>query len=186
MEGMRSAPRIRVCFVCSGNICRSVMGEVVLRRLADDAGLGDVIEADSAGTGDWHIGEHADSRTIRALQARGYDGSAHRARQFDPRWFGERDLIIALDRGHLRTLRSWASTEDQRHRIRLLRSFEPGQEDVPAGSASRGLDIADPYYDGQREFDAVLLQIETACAGLLTELCRALADTPESAGSDAG
>jgi protein-tyrosine phosphatase len=65
----------RICFVCSGNICRSPMAEAVLRRLAADAGLGDRIAVDSAGTGEWHIGERADLRTLRALAATGYDAA---------------------------------------------------------------------------------------------------------------
>jgi protein-tyrosine phosphatase len=174
---MRPDIRLRVCFVCSGNICRSVMAEVVLRRQAEEAGMGaDVIAVDSAGTGDWHIGEHADERTVKALAARGYDGTTHRARQFDPHWFGQRDLVIALDRGHEKTLRSWAATQEQRDKVHLLRTFEPGNH-VDLGvegrrARGRDLDVADPYYDGQAAFDDVLLQIEAACGGLVDELRR--------------
>ena len=57
-----------VCFVCTGNICRSPMAEVVLRSLAEQAGLGSAIEISSAGTGEWHLGEHADSRALAALE----------------------------------------------------------------------------------------------------------------------
>src|ERR1700712_1097026 len=71
----------RVSMVCTGNICRSPMAEVVLRDLVHRAGLDDRIAVSSAGTGDWHVGEKADPRTIVALQKRGYDGQPHRARQ---------------------------------------------------------------------------------------------------------
>ena len=94
----------RICFVCSGNICRSPMAEVVMADLVAAAGLADVVVVDSAGTGDWHIGERADRRAVAALAARGYDGATHRAKQFDPHWFRQRDLVIGLDRGHERTL----------------------------------------------------------------------------------
>lgn len=161
---MVSDGRVRVCFVCSGNICRSPMAEFVLRRMVEDAGLADLVHVDSAGTGDWHIGEHADHRAVAVLHRNGYDGSAHRARQFDPHWFTARDLVIALDRGHLRTLRSWAANEHERDRIHLLRSFDPALGRDPTPSQ---LDVADPYYDGTAAFAAVLRQIETACAGLL-------------------
>ncbi|MCY7404203.1 MAG: hypothetical protein LH475_06215, partial [Cryobacterium sp.] len=77
----------RIIFVCTGNICRSPMAEVVLRDLVTKLGLGRLIATSSAGTGDWHVGEQADGRTITALAKRGYDGSHHRARQFDPLWF---------------------------------------------------------------------------------------------------
>ncbi|NLT56034.1 MAG: low molecular weight phosphotyrosine protein phosphatase [Actinomycetales bacterium] len=161
---MRRDARYRVCFVCSGNICRSPMGEVVLRQLAEDGGVGHLVAVDSAGTGDWHIGERADRRTLAALAKAGYDGDAHRARQFDPHWFAERDLVIAMDRGHERTLRSWAGNERDRSKVRLLRSFDPA---LGPGARHEDLDVRDPYYDGARAFAEVLAQIETACRGLL-------------------
>lgn len=165
--------RYRVCFVCSGNICRSPAAEVVMRALVEDAGLGDRIQIDSAGTGDWHIGERADHRAITALADAGYDGTAHRAQQFDPRWFAERDLIVALDRGHLRTLRAWAATERDREKIRLLRSFDPRFGPAPSPDDS---DIADPYYSDMNAFTESVRQIEQACRGLLRHLQDVTAD----------
>ena len=156
----------RICFVCSGNICRSPMAEAVLRRLAADAGLGDRIAVDSAGTGEWHIGERADLRTLRALAATGYDAGSHRARQFEAAWFAALDLVIALDRGHERTLRSWAATDADRAKVRLLRSFDPAASALDGA----GLDVPDPYYDDERAFADVLEQIEAACRGVLTEV----------------
>lgn len=154
----------RVCFVCTGNICRSPMAEYVLQAMVETRGLQNLVEVDSAGTGEWHIGERADRRALAALSRRGYDGSEHRARQFEPSWFTDHDLIIALDRGHLRSLRSWAPTESARERVQLLRGFDPATEPDALGS---DLDVADPYYDGTQAFNEVLAQIETACAGLL-------------------
>ena len=91
MEGMTradaagdSAQLFRVSFVCTGNICRSPMAEAVLRSLAERAGLTDRLVIESAATGDWHVGEQADRRTLAALERAGYDASKHRARQFDP------------------------------------------------------------------------------------------------------
>jgi protein-tyrosine phosphatase len=164
--------RYRVCFVCSGNICRSPMAEYVMRALVEDAGLGDRVVIDSAGTGDWHIGERADRRTIAALSGAGYDAAAHRAQQFDPHWFARRDLIIALDRGHLRTLRSWAPSDHDRDKIRLLRSFDPELGPSPAAADS---DVADPYYSGMSAFTDSVTQIERACRGLLGHLQSATA-----------
>ena len=156
--------RFRICFVCSGNICRSPMAEIVLRGLARDAGADHLLEIDSAGTGDWHIGEQADRRALSVLSHAGLDGSDHRARQFDPRWFLRRDLVVALDRGHLRTLRSWAANDTERSRIVLLRSFDPA---VPADATSSALDVPDPYYDGMPAFTDVLEVIRASCTGLL-------------------
>jgi protein-tyrosine phosphatase len=168
--GMSPAP-YRICFVCSGNICRSPIAEVVLRALAEREGLGGDIAVDSAGTGDWHVGERADLRAINVLAGGGYDGGAHRARQFDPQWFAERDLVIALDRGHARALRSWAPDAAARDKVRLLRSFDP----TVSGGDELDLDVADPYYDGPEEFDEVLGQVEAACEGLLNHVRSELA-----------
>jgi len=157
--GMSHEP-YRICLVCSGNICRSPMAEVVLRELASRQGLGDAVEIDSAGTGDWHVGERADLRALRVLAGAGYDGEAHRARRFDPGWFARRDLIIALDAGHERTLRAWAPDDAARAKVRLLRSFDP------AANAPE-FDVSDPYYDGESAFLTVLGQVEAAGEGLL-------------------
>ena len=162
---MRDDSPYRICFVCSGNICRSPMAEVVMARLVDRAGLSAVVLVDSAGTGDWHIGERADRRAVQTLAARGYDGATHRAKQFDPAWFADVDLVIGLDRGHQRTLRAWAPDETARGRIHLLRSFDPA-----VTGEGHELDVADPYYDGLPAFEQVLDQIEAACAGLLVQV----------------
>src|SRR6476620_3413188 len=82
--GTMSPRPLHVTFVCSGNICRSPMGHVILQRMVDDAGLSDDVQVSSSGTGDWHVGEHADPRTVEVLARHGYDGSRHRAREFDP------------------------------------------------------------------------------------------------------
>jgi protein-tyrosine phosphatase len=162
----------RVCFVCSGNICRSPIAEVVFTALVERAGLTGLVVADSAGTGDWHAGDGADRRAVRALAEGGYDGSAHVARRFDTRWFAERDLVVALDAGHLRTLKSWARSSGVDTEVRLLRSFDP--ELAAAGDAD--LDVADPYYEGRKAFTAVLQQVERACEGLLEHVRAELAE----------
>lgn len=167
MGDMSQPGPYRICFVCSGNICRSPMAEAVLRRMVGDAGLTGRVEVDSAGTGDWHIGERADSRAVSALVGAGYPDEGHRARQFDVGWFTSRQLVIALDRGHHRTLQAWAPNETERAKVHLLRSFDPALG--PDAPASR-LDVADPYYDGPELFREVLGQIEAACAGLLTHV----------------
>jgi protein-tyrosine phosphatase len=148
--------------VCSGNICRSPIAEVVLRRLAEQAGRGDQVAVESAGTGTWHVEEPADPRAVTVLQEHGYDGSAHRAQGFDPAWFADRDLVVAMDQGHRRELRALAPGPEARDRVRLLRSFDP--------AAPREAEVADPYFGDARDFAAVLEQVEAACAGLLAEI----------------
>lgn len=147
----------RVCLVCLGNICRSPMAEVVLRQTFAERGLDVVV--DSAGTGNWHIGKPMDERALATLAAHGYDGSAHRARQFDPAWFAERDLIIVMDHENLRTIRRMAPPGAD---VRLLRSFDP--------SAPEGAEVPDPYYGDEQGFVEVLRMIEAAAEGLAKHL----------------
>lgn len=156
----------RVLFVCTGNICRSPMAEVVFRDFAERAGMGALVRSTSAGTGDWHVGEHADSRTVEALARRDYDGSAHRARQFVLEDFDRNDLIVALDRSHERTLMSWARNAADADKVALLLSFDAG--------ADGNLDVPDPYYAGAAMFDRVLAMIESACRALFRQLEPAL------------
>lgn len=151
----------RVIFVCTGNICRSPMAEAVLRALSDQRGLGPRVATSSAGTGDWHVGERADDRTIEALTRRGYDGSLHRAKQFSAASFAENDLIVALDRTHERILRAWARSDDDEGKVTLLRAFDPH---------ASSMDVPDPYYAGTPMFDSVLGMIEIATRGLFNQL----------------
>lgn len=153
----------RVCFVCSGNICRSPTAEAVLRHRLAEAGLGDRVEVDSAGTGDWHVGKPADERAMAALARRGY-ALTHRARVFDPAWFAERDLVVALDRGHLQALRALAPDPAAAATVRLLRSFDaaPGRD--------ADLDVPDPYYGDAEGFEPVMDQIEHAVEGLVAHV----------------
>lgn len=155
---------MRVCFVCSGNICRSPTAEVVFGVLAAEAGLDVVV--DSAGTGDWHAGDDMDRRSRATLVGGGYAPEVHTAKQFTPTDFADRDLVVALDNGHLRELRRLAAYADDPERaaasIVLLRDFDP--------TAEPGSDVADPYYGGTRGFTDVLDQIERASAGLIDHL----------------
>jgi protein-tyrosine phosphatase len=115
------------------------MAEMALRDELERAGLASLVEVDSAGTGDWHVGGPMDRRARAELGRRGYDGSAHRARQFQPSWFGQRDLVLALDQSNLADLRRMAPDADAAGpRLMLLRSFDP---------AAAGRDGPDPYQD---------------------------------------
>ena len=157
-----ATPVFRVCFVCTGNICRSPMAEIILRDLAEQRGLHHDLEITSAGTGEWHVGEQADPRTRAALGRVGYSADAHRAKQFDPEWFDAVDLLVTFDRGQRRILRSWAETEAQRALIRPLLSFSP--------DAGTRTEVPDPYYGDDELFDEVRDVIIDACEHLLDEL----------------
>ncbi|MFC0433432.1 low molecular weight protein-tyrosine-phosphatase [Kutzneria buriramensis] len=131
------------------------MAELVFREHLREAGLADVVEVNSAGTGAWHVGEPADERARRTLAEHGYP-TDHVAAQVDNRHLGA-DLLVALDSGHARTLVRIADDPD---RVRLLRSFDP--------DAGAELDVPDPYYGDPEGFEEVLAMIEAASPGLLT------------------
>ncbi|HYI19791.1 MAG TPA: low molecular weight protein-tyrosine-phosphatase [Solirubrobacteraceae bacterium] len=153
---------IRLLFVCMGNICRSPTAEGVMRGLLSEEGLEDVVEVDSAGTGDWHVGDPPDRRATAAARARGIvlDGAA---RQVARRDFADFDLILAADRRNLRDLRA-VLPADARAKVHLLREFDPASAGAP------DLDVPDPYYGGGDGFEHVLDLVEAACRGLLEDL----------------
>lgn len=157
----------RVCFVCTGNICRSPMAESVFRAHVAEAGLDALVEVYSAGTGGWHQGDPADPRTVSVLEAAGYEQD-HRARQFRASWFAGADLVIALDAGHLRHLRALAPTPLEAAKVRLLRSYDPA-------ATAADSDVPDPYYGSLDGFAECLELVEAASPGLLEAVREALA-----------
>lgn len=169
---------LRVCFVCSGNICRSPTAAVVLNHLAAEAGFAELVAVSSAGIGSWHAGEDMDERSRRVLDDVGYDVPPHVARQFRTADFASHDLVVALDTGHRDALdelaRRTADPETSAAKIVLLRSYDPKlrRGDPP--------DVADPYYGGRHGFLDVLEQVERSCAGLLDALRADLAQQTES------
>ncbi|MBY4867539.1 low molecular weight phosphotyrosine protein phosphatase [Burkholderia sp. Bp9017] len=152
--------RVAICFVCLGNICRSPTAEGVMRHQVDAAGLADRIAIDSAGTGDWHVGEPPDTRAQAAAHTRGYDLSALRARQVGAADFERFDLLLAMDEANLAELHRRCPTQ-HRDKVRLLMEFAPGAAET---------EVADPYFGGAQGFEQVLDQVERACAGLLDAL----------------
>lgn len=144
---------MHVTFICTGNICRSPMAERILSDVLSREGLAERVRVSSAGTGHWHVGDPADHRTVEILRKHGYS-TRHTAAQVNGEHLNA-DLIIALDRGHMRELRKRGADPD---RLRLLRSF-----DTDADST----DVADPYYGDLSDFEEVRRQIEAALPGML-------------------
>ena len=151
----------RLCFVCLGNIVRSPLAENLFLHLADQAGVAQKYQADSAGTGPWHVGEAPDSRMRRVAARHGlsYKG---RARQFQRYDFDNFDLILAMDTHNYAELMSLAQDEEQRSKVHLMREFDPqgGPQSV----------VPDPFYGGVDGFEHTYQVIERSCVGLLQAL----------------
>jgi protein-tyrosine phosphatase len=168
---------LSVVFVCTGNICRSPMGDVVLqhlaagRVLADGTTLAEALEVSSAGTGGWHAGEPMDPRARAALERRGYADHGHRAQAFETAWLADTDLVVCMDRGHRLTLVSMARARagDYRYddRLVMMRGFDP--------RAGGDIDVPDPYYGDDEDFERCLDLIEAGCHGLADHLADHLA-----------
>jgi protein-tyrosine phosphatase len=150
--------------VCSGNICRSPIGEQVLRSALADAGLADRVLVSSAGTGDWHVGQGANTRAVRVLTAAGYPEHRHVARMISRTDLAGIDLVLAADRGHLADLRSMT---DEPGKVVLLRSFDPDADDD---------EVPDPYFGPDSGFDEVLAMTVAAAPGIVAEIRRRLDD----------
>ncbi|CAG6391258.1 low molecular weight protein-tyrosine-phosphatase [Actinacidiphila cocklensis] len=145
---------MHICFVCTGNICRSPSAALVMAEQLRRAGLDDRVRVSSAGLGGWHAGDAVDPRAAAVLAAHGYPVE-HVAAQVGPDHL-DADLLVAMDRGHEKALRRQA---DDPSRVRLLRSFDPDAAGDP--------DVPDPYYGGSEGFEEVLTMIEAAMPGLM-------------------
>jgi low molecular weight protein-tyrosine phosphatase len=150
----------RILFVCMGNICRSPTAEGVFRMVVSRVATDVDIEIDSAGTHDYHVGQAPDRRAQEAARRRGIDLSRQRARLVTRADFDRFDLILAMDRQNLGTLRSLAPAE-RRERIRLVMDYAP---------AAHAREVPDPYYGGATGFEEVLDLLEEAADGLLQQL----------------
>lgn len=152
---------MRILFVCSGNICRSPLAEALFVHMARERGVLDRFDVDSAGTHGYHEGERADPRTRQVGARHGVEVTSL-AREVVPDDFEEADLIVAMDRGHLREL---TARSPARHlpKIVTMRSYDGG---------SGNPDVADPYYGGMEGFDRMYDVLAVCCANLLDSLLR--------------
>ena len=147
----------RILFVCLGNICRSPMAEAILRHKVEMVGLEKAFKIESAGTGDWHVGQLPDSRTIQALAANGIT-KLSRARQVSSVDFQVFDHIIAMDLVNERDLADWNGSVPAK--VSLLSSWNP---DIHL------IEVPDPYYGSESDFHDVFMMLDTACNAILSK-----------------
>ena len=151
---------MRVLMVCTGNICRSPTAEGLLAHMAERRGLGDRLEVDSCGVHAYHTGEAPDPRSRKTAAAHGISIGHQRARQICRDDFHRFDVILAMDRSHLRDLQAMKPI-DAKARLATLLSFVPDD-------ALR--DVPDPYYGHQDGFETTFAIIEKGMGSFLDEM----------------
>jgi protein-tyrosine phosphatase len=157
----------RICVVCLGNICRSPTAEALLRDAVERVGLDGKVVVESAGTGDWHVGEPMHPGARAELRRRGLDGSRHTARRIEPSWLADYDLLLAMDRRNLASLRQMAGDDpDLTDRIQLMLPFDP--------EAADWAEVPDPYEGSQEEFEAVFDLLRPASQAVASQLAEML------------
>jgi protein-tyrosine phosphatase len=148
---------VRILFVCTGNICRSPLAEVILRNKIQL--LHASAEIDSAGFEAFHDGDHADARAIRTARNHGIDLTAHRARLFTTQDFQHYDHIYIMDDSHMQRIRHFARGHEDMGKVDyIMNQVHPGQD----------LNVEDPWYDDLPAFERVYVKLDTAC-GILAE-----------------
>lgn len=154
--------KIKILFVCLGNICRSPAAEGVMQRLVDERGLASCFEIDSAGTYSGHHGQLPDPRMRQHASRRGYN-LTHRARPIERADFEHFSIIVAMDESNRRSLLHMASTIEQERKIVMMGDYivklRAHYDYVP-----------DPYYEGAEGFELALDLLEDACSNLLDEI----------------
>ena len=159
----------RVMTVCTGNICRSPIAEVVLRDRFEAAGLGDRVVVDSGGISSEELGNPIDPRAARVLRAAGYAVPTSTAHQVTTRDIGDRDLLLAMTAQHARRLRTQAPDAASAERVRMYRSFDPAAPSLDVVD-ERELDVEDPWYGGEDDFLATLDQVEAAADAIVAHV----------------
>jgi len=147
---------MKILTVCLGNICRSPMAEGILRHLAQERGI--TITTDSAGTGNYHVGEEPDRRAIAAMERYGINIRDLRARQFKGLDFEDFDIILAMDASNLDNMLKLAPNAELARKARLVMDHAPKHPER---------EVPDPYFGGDEGFDHVYRMLVDACSSVL-------------------
>jgi protein-tyrosine phosphatase len=136
---------MKILMICLGNICRSPLAEGIMQHLVKQEGLD--WEVDSAGTGNWHVGQGPDKRSVRTAREHGIDISQQVCRLFSISDFDTFDYILVMDKSNLANILAFARNDGDIKKVEMLL----GDKIVP-----------DPYYD-DAQFEPVFKLIEQGC-----------------------
>ena len=161
IDFLKGKDKIRILFVCLGNICRSPAADGIMRSVVESHGDGDRWEIDSAGTYAGHAGQLPDQRMRVHARRRGYE-LTHRARRVTDNDFDRFDIIVAMDSANERNLRDMAPTVEAMDKIVPMIDF--------VTLSSRYDYVPDPYYEGSEGFELVLDMLENGCANIYSML----------------
>jgi len=158
----KESTKVKVLFVCLGNICRSPTAEGVFTHLVKEGGYAEIIDIDSAGTHAYHVGASPDGRAQQAAKNRGIELGHLKGRKAVAADIDHFDYVLAMDHENLTHLKE-ISTPINVKKIKLFLSYakEADLDEVP-----------DPYYGGAKGFERVLDLVEEASKGLLAEILR--------------
>lgn len=154
-------PKIKILFVCLGNICRSPLAEGIFKQRVEERGLSEYFDVDSCGTAAYHIGETPDERSVANAKKNGVDYT-HRGRQVKPRDFTIFDHVLAMDHSNFQDLQAIAP-DNAKANLQLMRSFDNDQS---------GSDVPDPYYGGADGFQLVFDILDESVNNLLDHLTK--------------
>jgi protein-tyrosine phosphatase len=157
---LKNKGKVRVIFICMGNICRSPTAHGVFEQLVDSKGLSEQIFTDSAGTHAYHIGESPDPRSQATALENGVDISKQRAQKVTVDDFKVFDYIIAMDRSNYQDLQQLAPN-DLQHKVYRFMAFAPDWDVA---------DVPDPYYGAGDGFATVFKMVKAASDGLLAHI----------------
>ncbi len=149
----------KVLFVCLGNICRSPLAEADFKHKVKEKGLDHLFEIDSCGTGNYHIGDPPDPRTIANAKKNGVE-IEHLGRQLSDDDLAYYDMILAMDNKNLRSIESLRTAKEYSHKVKLMREFDPTEKG----------EVPDPYYWEEKNFQEVFEILNRTADALLEEL----------------
>jgi len=152
--------KIKILFVCLGNICRSPLAEAVFKHKIKAKGIADRFEVDSCGTANYHIGDTPDPRTIANARKNGVSIN-HLGRQLSERDLEYYDHIFAMDNSNLRNIQALPDASKYSDKIRLMRDYD---------TIGTGSEVPDPYYGHERDFQEVFDILDRSTEALIETL----------------